>query len=1041
MPMGDRTQLLKVSVILAGALGAAWTPLPVHDDPLVRMPGTQPADGVVLEQPGRCLNCHSGYDATVEPGSNFMGSMMAQASRDPLYWAALTVAAQDSIWATGRPNAADLCIRCHSPGGWLGGRSDPSNASRLRAEDFDGVHCDVCHRMYDPFFESTFAGTREGNDWAGYWDEADSNATTAAGVALTLDQIEASTASFFNGNAFFDGGGLPVSSGWTEHGGGQFFISAAADKRASFADAAARHGMVYSRHHKSRYFCSACHDVSNAVLANLGHEGLPPGDGTTILPSESEPPAHFGHIERTFSEFLLSDYGIGEGAPGRGAYDPSGFTTSRPGNRIVGCQDCHLADAEGAGCDKRDAPLRPTESTTHPASGVPVHDVTGGNTWVPRILASTVPGAAYDATNAGLLGQGAAALTLDLTQGEPLNADALLGAANRALVTLQRAAVIEGLDYTAGTGQATFRVRNDTGHKLISGYPEGRRMWVNVLVYRGGSLVWEINPYDEFEDTLRGLPWAGGAPPLGANEEYRDALVYEVHNESWLTGEDHTLHVALGTTRHKDNRIPPAGFRVGEATLRQCEPVWGGASAPDLFTAQEYAGGYDAVDLALPSGADGIVVSLYYQTTTREYVAFLRDEINGSGSTLPLPAPSGESSAYVAQSDPFFAGLRAWGDTIWQLWDHNRDLPGAAPILMTQAVWGTIEDPCLAPGALGTDCDDGLACTVGDLCTVSGCQGAPVVCAALDACHDAGVCNPGTGLCSNPWKPSGTGCDDGDPCTEADACVGGVCGGFAVVCPPPAACHAAGVCHSGSGNCEYQPLRDGTPCAGGECYAGSCVALGTGGAPTGGAFTGGVPTGGVPTGGVPTGGAPTGGVPTGGVPTGGAPTGGVPTGGVPTGGAPTGGVPTGGATAGVGALAGAPSAGGPSHGGDSSPGGASAGLAGTPGASGSLAGAAAAGAPPTVGGAAASGAPAATGGSSTGGIDASSGAAAGTSAPSAPSRSRDSSGCGCRAGGHQPAAPAWLLLLLIALHRRRSRSTAPTARTAEHLRARGVARD
>ena len=52
---------------------------------------------------------------------------------------------------------------------------------------------------------------------------------------------------------------------------------------------------------------------------------------------------------------------------------------------------------------------------------------------------------------------------------------------------------------------------------------------------------------------------------------------------------------------------------------------------------------------------------------------------NGTAGKITLP-----QAAYIAQSDPFFAKLKAWGDTIWQLWDHNRDVPGAAPILMAQ---------------------------------------------------------------------------------------------------------------------------------------------------------------------------------------------------------------------------------------------------------------------------------------------------------------------------------------------------------------------
>jgi hypothetical protein len=34
----------------------------VKEDPLVRMPGTQPDQGVKLEAPTRCLNCHGGYN-------------------------------------------------------------------------------------------------------------------------------------------------------------------------------------------------------------------------------------------------------------------------------------------------------------------------------------------------------------------------------------------------------------------------------------------------------------------------------------------------------------------------------------------------------------------------------------------------------------------------------------------------------------------------------------------------------------------------------------------------------------------------------------------------------------------------------------------------------------------------------------------------------------------------------------------------------------------------------------------------------------------
>ena len=53
----------------------------------------------------------------------------------------------------------------------------------------------------------------------------------------------------------------------------------------------------------------------------------------------------------------------------------------------------------------------------------------------------------------------------------------------------------------------------------------------------------------------------------------------------------------------------------------------------------------------------------------------------------PNPGTPTINEAYIVQTDPFFTKLKAWGDTLWQLWLHNKDLPGAAPVVMTQAVY------------------------------------------------------------------------------------------------------------------------------------------------------------------------------------------------------------------------------------------------------------------------------------------------------------------------------------------------------------------
>ena len=698
-------RLVLIILALAVANAAlAWVPTPVKEDPLVRMPGSQPAPegNVSIEAPGRCLNCHSGYNPSVEPGTNWMGSMMAQAARDFLFYACMTTAAQDSIWAVGTPNATDICARCHFPKGWLEGRSDPTNATNMVGADFDGVQCDFCHTSFDPFYDSTFDGSREGNDPA-YWDETNASNTPSDSAALSCweaDQQQAAGIQLFDGSNFFIND-APSSGNYDENGSGQYFVSTDAAKRASFADAAARHQMEYSRYHKSKYFCGTCHDVSNPVLANLEEVGDP-----NLLTTEEFAAYSYYHVERTFSEFMLSDYGQQGGAPGIGPFDPAVFNTSFSNNYIARCQDCHMRDVVGTACNKKGVPIRPNDSVEHPESGQPLHDLTGGNAWVSWVLASATPGSPnYDSFNDAELNQGPAVLTLDLSQGLGIDPVALLAGVDRAKQQLELAAAIENVSLS--NGSLSFRVQNQTGHKLISGFPEGRRMFLNIKGYdAAGALVYEVNPYDGPAGTLKGLHDASyydgeGLPdpqPLAAGEVYMDELVYEAHPTSSLTGEEHTFHFALATDRYKDNRIPPRGFRIAEAGARLSVPVWHGAEDPNYFTAAEYAGGYDEVAVSVPTEVTAVEINLYYQTTSREYIEFLRNEIRGTGNlTLPGDGAGGDP-AYIVQTDPFFDQLRAWGDTIWNLWTYNMNVDGAAPYLMaTAAIGDTGGGGCEAP--------------------------------------------------------------------------------------------------------------------------------------------------------------------------------------------------------------------------------------------------------------------------------------------------------------------------------------------------------
>jgi hypothetical protein len=127
---------------------------------------------------------------------------------------------------------------------------------------------------------------------------------------------------------------------------------------------------------------------------------------------------------------------------------------------------------------------------------------------------------------------------------------------------------------------------------------------------------------------------------------------------------------------------------VADAAARLCEPVWHGESdanfhsGNNFYTEAEYEGGCDEVTVELPIGTERIEAGLYYQATNCEFIEFLRDEINGTGGTLSGTG-AGSDLPYIAQTESFFSGLAAWGDTIRQLWKHNKDIPGAAPVLMT----------------------------------------------------------------------------------------------------------------------------------------------------------------------------------------------------------------------------------------------------------------------------------------------------------------------------------------------------------------------
>jgi len=128
------------------------------------------------------------------------------------------------------------------------------------------------------------------------------------------------------------------------------------------------------------------------------------------------------------------------------------------------------------------------------------------------------------------------------------------------------------------------------------------------------------------------------------------------------------------------------------------------------------------------------------------------------------------------------------------------------------------------PAFSGFACDDGDACTYGELCDEGICQGgSPVNCNDGNECtKDA--CSPETG-CTH--VPVGGECNDGDSCTYPDLCADGACvSGPEVDCNDNNAC-TGDSCNPGTG-CVYVPLDslcdDDNECTTGDhCQGGFCV--------------------------------------------------------------------------------------------------------------------------------------------------------------------------------------------------------------------------
>lgn len=101
-----------------------------------------------LDESVSCQLCHTHDNATGHEAEplyaafyGWQGSLMANAARDPVFWAGVALASQD------HPGETVDCVRCHSPRAFLEGRGDATAIDQLLPPDLEGVGCEACHRM------------------------------------------------------------------------------------------------------------------------------------------------------------------------------------------------------------------------------------------------------------------------------------------------------------------------------------------------------------------------------------------------------------------------------------------------------------------------------------------------------------------------------------------------------------------------------------------------------------------------------------------------------------------------------------------------------------------------------------------------------------------------------------------------------------------------------------------------------------------------------------------------------------------------------
>lgn len=555
-----------------------------------------------------CVGCHGAQPATIYEA--WAGSIMAQAARDPVFYACLDIAENDA------PGIGQTCIRCHAPKAFLEGRSIPTNGSALTVDDRDSVTCNFCHRLVDPF----------GKPGA---PPVDPPILAALGPNAPIQS--------------YDLGNPPLPG---DNANGGYVVDPIDQRRGPFpvappgvtpvwpeVDCSFFHGFglgpetFESPLHRRSDLCATCHDVSpphftlnaqgTAYVFNGTDNRHPTGNKYEMVPEQ-----------RTYSEWLNSSFANG------GVYIGQRFGGNING-LITDCQDCHMPKVTDTMCN----------FVLGTRDDVGQHYFSGAATWV------------LDAIKR-YWGQSGPMPELQFSEEQAIEDNIVRN--RKMLECAVDLDVFLDDSQTPGVDRLLVRVINQTGHKLPTGYPEGRRMFLTVQYF---NCLSSETPFVEF----------GGYDPVENQLDEATTTVYEVK-----PGTDNALaaslnrtpgpsfHVAFANKIFKDNRIPPRGFTNANFAAINAAPI-----------GHNYADGqyWDDTFFDIPPYAVNVRVILSYESSTRDYIEFLYD------------------------NNPFFGTPGNRGEILYNLWDNsgNRPQPEIMAVFPPVVAIDDGEPPCTLP--------------------------------------------------------------------------------------------------------------------------------------------------------------------------------------------------------------------------------------------------------------------------------------------------------------------------------------------------------